>query len=68
MVTVKQLPRTFLWSGLTLKDPNPGLSPKEVRDLFSITYPGLTTAEVGEPTEKNGTLAFEFIKATGTKG
>jgi PRTRC genetic system protein C len=67
-LVAKALKRVFVWNGTQLKDPDPALSPKEVRDVLAMAYPGITTAEIEGPDEKNGKLEYRFVKAVGTKG
>lgn len=38
--------RVFRWGAQELPDPDPTMSPEEVRDYYSSVYPQLTTAAV----------------------
>ena len=44
-IAVTPIIRTFTYNGILLPDV-PGLSPREVRDLYSAQYPELVSAEV----------------------
>lgn len=66
-ITVTPIVRTFTYNGILLPDV-PGLSPREVRDLYSAQYPELVSAEVEAGEIANGRQDFSFRKAVGTKG
>lgn len=66
------MPRVFILkrnnNEIELSDPNIDLPPKAVRDLYSATYPELTTATFEGPVPKDGKLIFKFVPTIGTKG
>ncbi|WP_038205776.1 PRTRC system protein C [Xenophilus azovorans] len=66
-IEVTPIVRTFTYNGILLPDV-PGLSPREVRDLYSAQYPELVSAEVEAGEVANGRQDFTFRKAVGTKG
>ncbi len=66
-IEVTPIVRTFTYNGILLPDV-PGLSPREVRDLYSAQYPELVSAEVDSGDVANGRQDFTFRKAVGTKG
>ncbi len=66
-IEVTPIVRTFTYNGILLPDV-PGLSPREVRDLYSAQYPELVSAEVEAGAVANGRQDFTFRKAVGTKG
>ena len=65
---VKTLPREFEYNGMKLADPNPALSPEEVRDAYSATYEDLATASIVGPDATGNTLRYTFVVAIGSKG
>jgi PRTRC genetic system protein C len=69
---VTELPRVFeLDSGgakITLDDPDPALTPKEVAGFYSPTYPELTNAHIKGPEIKDDKAVFRFSATMGTKG
>lgn len=67
-LTVTAATRVFNYSGTELPDPGPHMSPVQVRDLYSASFPELTSAEVEGPVRKGDKLVFEFRRAAGTKG
>ena len=67
-VQTNALERSFSYNGLRLPDPDPKLTPEQVRDVYSTTYPEITTAVVEGPDASGGTLHFKFTRAIGTKG
>ena len=66
-IAVTPIIRTFTYNGILLPDV-PGLSPREVRDLYSAQYPELVSAEVEAGEVATGRQDFTFRKAVGTKG
>ncbi|ULH18111.1 PRTRC system protein C (plasmid) [Deinococcus sp. KNUC1210] len=62
--------RVFKFDGKVLDDPNPTMSPEQVKQFYSPTYPELLTAGIGSPVEdlKTGTVTIELIKQYGRKG
>lgn len=68
MTTVTTLTRVFLHGTARLIDPDSGMTPEQVKTLYSAAYPELTNAELTGPTVKGDTLEYEFRKAVGTKG
>jgi PRTRC genetic system protein C len=67
-VTVTPAVRTFAYSSITLPDPNPRLSPEEVKTLFAAQYPELVTAAINGPEVVGDKLRYEFVRAIGAKG
>ena len=67
-ITVQKLLRSFAYNGITLPDPGPELSPEQVRDVYSATYPEITTASIEGPEQKGDRLVYTFRRAVGTKG
>ncbi len=67
-VQTRTLERSFTYNGVRLPDPDPKLTPEQVRDVYSATYPEITTAVVEGPDANGGTLHFKFTRAIGTKG
>lgn len=67
-IQARTLERSFSYLGLRLPDPDPKLTPEQVRDVYCTTYPEITTATVEGPDASGGTLHFKFTRAIGTKG
>jgi PRTRC genetic system protein C len=67
-VSAISVARRFVYQGVNLADPSASMSPNDVRDLYSATYPELTTAEVEAGEIENGEQVFTFRRAVGTKG
>lgn len=72
MLQTTELQRTFSFNEngnrIKLADPAPELSPNEVMNFYSATYPILTTSKVEGPIIKNDEIQFEFKTVMGTKG
>jgi len=60
--------RCFNFNGVDLPDPGPAMSTEDVRDLYSATFPELTTATVEGPEVRGDRLVYTFRRAAGTKG
>ena len=67
-VQAQKITRSFSYASVTLPDPGEHMTPEEVRDLYSATYPELATASVEGPETKGDQLVYSFRKAVGTKG
>ncbi|GAE84953.1 PRTRC system protein C [Bacteroides reticulotermitis] len=69
---IKGLKRVFKMkkgnATLTLDDPDSNLSLTEVMDLYSITYPELTTATLQGPECEEDRVVYWFKTTIGTKG
>ncbi len=66
-IAVNEIQRVFRYNGVALPDV-PGMTPREVRDLYSAQYPELISAEVEAGEVVNGVQEYIFRKAVGTKG
>ena len=55
-ITVQKLLRAFAYNGIALPDPGCELSPEQVRDVYSATYPEITTASIEGPEQKGERL------------
>ena len=66
-IEVSEVKRSYRYNGINLPDV-PGLSPREVRDLYSAQYPELVSAEIDAGEIHNGIQEFTFKRAVGTKG
>jgi PRTRC genetic system protein C len=62
------LHRSFSYMGLQLADPDPALTPEQVRDAYSAQYPEITTAVIEGPDASGDKLVYKFTRAIGTKG
>lgn len=59
--------RVFVYEGREFPDPDPSLSPDEVRKMMTDFFPELANAEVREQQRDEGTL-YELVRRVGTKG
>lgn len=66
-IEVQLIMRIFRYNGISLPDV-PGMTPKEVRDLYSAQYPELVSAEIEAGEISNGNQEYTFRRAVGTKG
>jgi PRTRC genetic system protein C len=68
MIELTALTREFTYNGVKLPDPNPSLTPEEVRAIYANQYPELATASITGPEASQGKLLYNFVRAIGTKG
>ena len=67
MIEVTTLSREFSYNGVKLPDPNPNMTPEEVRAVYTNQYPDLATASISGPEADGGKLRYSFVRAIGTK-
>ena len=53
---------------VTLADPNRHMTPDQVLQFYSNTYPQLTNSAVHGPQYKGDTITYQFKTTVGTKG
>lgn len=66
-IDVKPIERRFRYHGVTLPDVA-GMSPTDIRDLYSAQYPELVSADIEGGEIVEGVQEFTFRRAVGTKG
>jgi PRTRC genetic system protein C len=59
--------RIFVVDGREFPDPDPNLSPDDVRKMWTDFFPELVNAEIREHKRGEDTLV-ELVKRVGTKG
>jgi PRTRC genetic system protein C len=60
--------REFFFNSIKLPDPNPTSGVEQVREIFALQYPEITTAAVEGPEVVGNRLRYTFSRAVGTKG
>jgi len=60
--------RRFNYNGMVLTDPDPSLTPEQVKEIYSAQYAELTNAAVTGPTKEGDDQVFKFSRAVGAKG
>jgi PRTRC genetic system protein C len=68
MIETKVLARSFTYNGVKLPDPDPRMTPEEVKIIYSHQYPELATAAITGPEPSGEQLQYSFVRAIGTKG
>jgi PRTRC genetic system protein C len=68
MIDAKPLSRSFTYHGVKLPDPDPRMTPEEVKSLYSHQYPELATAAISGPEASGDQMQWSFVRAIGTKG
>jgi PRTRC genetic system protein C len=67
-INITPLKRVFRYDGQELADPIATLTPAQVLDFYSTSFPELINAEVEGPNELDGKIVYTFKRSTGTKG
>jgi PRTRC genetic system protein C len=67
-IKIEQVERKFKYNALVLDDPDPAMTPEQVKDYYADIYPELTQAGIEGPEFSDTTKEYEFKKAVGTKG
>lgn len=65
---VNKVRRVFQYKNKNLPDPNPNLTPEQIRGIIAATYPEVTSAVIQGPTFKGDEERYEFVAHVGTKG
>jgi PRTRC genetic system protein C len=60
--------REFTFNGVKLPDPDPKLSPEDVRGVLATMYPDIATASITGPEAVGDKLRYNFVRAIGAKG
>lgn len=62
-----QKPRVFHYDGRDMPDPDPTMTPEEVRTLMQDFFPELANADIVVHERENDTM-YELVRKVGTKG
>lgn len=65
---IVQVERIFKYGGTVLDDPDPAMSPAEVKDFYADIFPELTQAVIEGPEYSDTQAVYTFEKKVGTKG
>jgi len=68
MIDAKVLARSFSYNRVKLPDPDPRMTPEDVKAAYSHQYPELATAAITGRKRVEGNLVYSFVRAIGTKG
>ncbi|CAM3906920.1 PRTRC system protein C [Deinococcus frigens] len=62
--------RAFKHGSVVLTDPNPDMTPEQVKTFYATQHPELLNAGVGSPETdlKAGTVTYTFVANYGRKG
>jgi len=63
-----QVTRVFVYGGRTYQDPDPAMTPAQVKDFYAGVHPELVNATVEGGEFDGATQTFTFTRAVGTKG
>jgi len=65
---MKIMPRMFNYNNIVLDDPDPQMSPEEVKSFYENIYPELTQSNISGPQLTEDGLEYKFERVYGTKG
>ena len=68
MLESRPVTRSFRFNKRVLPDPNPRLTPAQVKDLYAAQFPELASAAIEGPELKGGQQVYGFTRQVGTKG
>ena len=68
MLSETRMSREFSYNGVKLPDPNPAMTPEEVRQFYATQYPDITTASITDPEAEGDRLRYSFARAIRSKG
>lgn len=68
MLQTSPITRSFRFNKRVFPDPNPKLSPAQVKDLYAAQFPELASAAVEGPELKDGKQVYTLARQVGTKG
>lgn len=58
-----EMKRGFRMGSVELPDPDPRLSPEDVKKAYAVNYSHLETADIEGPTHEGDTLVYTFRPA-----
>jgi PRTRC genetic system protein C len=59
--------RVFHYDGRDFPDPDPTMSPEDVKSMFVDFFPELANADIKEH-KRDADIMYEFVRKVGTKG
>ena len=68
MLETRPVTRSFRFNKRVLPDPNPRLTPAQVKDLYAAQFPELASAAIEGPEIKHRQQVYGFTRQVGTKG
>jgi len=68
MLVSSKLLRAFKFDNQIIEDFNPALTPEEIKEHLSGSYPQLTNAKILNKGIQDDKILFEFQTIIGTKG
>lgn len=67
-LVVTAIRREFVYNGTSVPDPDPKMTPEQVRDTLVAVYPEIATAALSGPEPKGDAVRYTFSRAIGSKG
>lgn len=68
MADITSIPRIFKFENAEFPDPDPNMSPEQVKQFYSVEHPELTTGTVIGPTYKDNQAIFTLSTSYKPKG
>lgn len=60
MSTIELPKRVFRFGATTVDDPDPSMSPEQVKKLYAENYGHLKAATISDPVLESGVLVYKF--------
>lgn len=67
-LVISSVRREFVYNGTSIPDPDPKMTPEQVRDTLVTVYPEIATATLAGPEPKGDAVRYSFSRAIGSKG
>ena len=67
-VKVETLHREFFYNGTPIRNPAPGMTVDQVRELLTLSLPEIATATLSGREDTGSALRYTFSRAIGSKG
>ena len=68
MLETRPVTCSFRFNKCVSPDPNPRLTPAQVKDLHAAQFPELASAAIEGPELRGGQQVYGFARQVGTKG
>lgn len=68
MLETRPITRVFKFNNRRFPDPNPKLTPSQIKDIYAAQFPELASAAVEGPELKEGQQVYTLARQVGTKG
>ena len=67
-MAIELIKRIFKYNSVMLDDPDPSMTPDEVREFYGSIYPELSQSITEGPETNEKSVTYTFRRSIGTKG